>query len=116
MSEVLKPIQNGSGILLFYCPGCDEPHQITIAGPQSWGFNGDYVKPTFTPSYLTWADPNPRAMPEHDPKGKYRNGFRCHSFIIDGSIQYLADSTHSLAGQTVQLRPFDDWKRSENYV
>jgi hypothetical protein len=27
----------------------------------------------------------------------------CHSFVIDGRIQFLSDSTHVLAGQTVDL-------------
>jgi hypothetical protein len=28
---------------------------------------------------------------------------RCHSFVTDGRIQFLSDSTHALAGQTVDL-------------
>ena len=93
--------------VFFWCPGCDEAHQVIILGDKAWGFNNDYDKPTFTPSYLTWADPNPKAEPEHDPDGKYRNGFRCHSFINDGMIQYLDDCTHALANQTVVL---PEWK------
>ena len=27
----------------------------------------------------------------------------CHSFVTDGRIQFLADCTHPLAGQTVDL-------------
>lgn len=87
----------------FWCPGCDEAHQIHYAGDKAWEFNDDFEQPTFNPSYLTWADPNPRAEAEHDPKGKYRNGFRCHSYITDGKIAYLSDCTHKLANQTVQL-------------
>lgn len=30
----------------------------------------------------------------------------CHSFVTDGNIQFLSDCTHSLAGQTVPLKPF----------
>jgi hypothetical protein len=86
----------------FWCPGCRERHQIDT---EKWGFNGDYAKPTFTPSYLTWLDPNPNVKPENDPTGKYRNGMRCHSFIIDGEIQFLNDCTHKLAGKTVKLKP-----------
>jgi hypothetical protein len=87
----------------FWCPGCDEAHQIIYAGPKAWGFNGDWDKPTFTPSYLTWHDPNPEADPKYDSKGKFRNGFRCHSFITDGNIAFLGDCTHALANQTVAL-------------
>jgi hypothetical protein len=28
---------------------------------------------------------------------------RCHSFLVDGQIQFLGDCTHALAGQTVPL-------------
>lgn len=92
----------------FWCPGCDEPHQVTIAGAAPWGFNGDYDQPTFTPSYLTWSDPKPNIDPEYDPTGKYRNGFRCHSYIKDGSIEFLTDCTHTLAGKTVELREWGE--------
>jgi hypothetical protein len=89
----------------FWCPGCDEAHQIHYAGEKAWGFNNDWDKPTFTPSYLTWADPNPKALP--DPQfQKYRDGFRCHSYITNGQIAFLGDCTHALADQTVDLPPW----------
>lgn len=90
----------GGTTVVFWCPGCDEAHQIDI---EKWDFNGNYDKPTFSPSYLTWNDPNPKADPKHDPTGKYRNGSRCHSFIKDGQIEFLSDSTHNLAGTTVAI-------------
>lgn len=88
--------------VFFWCPGCDESHQVIIAGPKAWNFNGDYEKPTFTPSYLINIKANPAANPKFR-KGKYLTGFCCHSFVTDGKIAYLADSTHALAGQTVPL-------------
>lgn len=82
----------------FTCPGCEEAHAID----QRWQFNGDFERPTFSPSFLTWNDPSP------DPKpGKFRDGWRCHSFITDGQIAFCSDSTHALAGQTVPMVPFD---------
>lgn len=98
--SVLRKIE-GSDRVVFWCPGCKEDHQIDTA---HWGFNGDHDKPTFSPSYLTWLDPNPNADPQHDPDGKFRNGFRCHSYIKEGMIQFLDDCTHALAGQTVALQ------------
>lgn len=89
-----------STMVVFDCPGCEMSHQIDTA---RWEFNGDYEKPTFSPSYLTWVDVNPKAMAEYDPKRKYRDGFRCHSFIKEGRIEFLSDCTHKLAGQTVDL-------------
>lgn len=71
---------------LFRCPGCEEFH--TFDG--NWAFNGDMDRPTFTPSLIvTWTD------------------HRCHSFVTDGRIQFLADCTHSLKGQTVDLPDMD---------
>lgn len=101
MGNVLNPVEGGG--FTFWCLGCEEEHQINT-GKDRWEFNGDLEKPTFTPSYLTWLDPNPEADPKFDTKGKYRNGFRCHSYITDGKIQYLEDCTHKLAGQTVEMK------------
>jgi len=98
--------QIADGVVFFWCPGCDDNHQVIIEGDKAWGFNGDYDKPTFTPSYLTWVEPNPHANPRYK-KGKYLHGFRCHSFITDGNIQFLDDCTHKLKGQTVEL---PEWK------
>lgn len=72
-----------SNMLLFYCPACKEHHGVN----SSWNFNGDYDKPTFSPSILvTWGDDR-----------------RCHSFVRDGKIQFLSDCTHELAGETVEM-------------
>jgi hypothetical protein len=77
----------------FLCPGCKYGHEIRVnSGPQDghrWGWNGDLVRPTFTPSIL------------HRAGG----AIVCHSFVADGNIQFLADCTHELAGKTVPLVP-----------
>ena len=80
-----------------WCPGCDEVHTIRGRGPSPcWTFNGDMVKPTFSPSLLTgWND-----FKEH----------RCHSFIKEGMIQFLSDCHHELKGQTVPLPPKSEWR------
>lgn len=94
---VLRTGQGGR--LFFHCPGCDMAHAVTVgegAGPR-WGFNGDYERPTFSPSVLVtypWGDP---------PVEK-----RCHSFVREGRIEFLSDCTHNLAGQTVALEPDRD--------
>lgn len=75
------------GQLLFWCRGCEMHHGVYVSGSGHpvWGFNGDYRAPSFTPSILV-----------HRP-------IRCHSFVREGWIQYLPDSTHAFAGQTVPL-------------
>lgn len=84
----------------FWCPGCKESHHVNV---NVWTWNGSIDAPTFDPSFLTWADPNPNALPEYP---KYRNGFRCHSFIREGKIEFLTDCTHKLAGRTVTLENY----------
>lgn len=91
------------GYLLFWCPGCDGAHGLRVStdpapGPR-WGFNGDYDRPTFTPSVLVRYDGADVGMPDAPPAV-------CHSFVTDGQIQFLGDCTHALAGQTVPLPAF----------
>jgi hypothetical protein len=57
-----------------------------------WSFNGDGDRPSFTPSMNIGVGPFPDGRIE-----------RCHYFVTDGQIQYCADSTHAMAGQTVEL-------------
>jgi hypothetical protein len=86
----------GDGILCFECPGCKFGHAVHTEKPNEsgakWTWNGSWDAPTFSPSVFS----NPQSLGEY-PK--------CHSFIRDGKIQFLSDSTHALAGQTVEL-PF----------
>lgn len=96
-----------SSTLLFWCLGCKEVHQIDT---DRWEFDGNFESPTFSPSYKTWRDPNPKADPAHDPDRKYRDGFLCHSFIKAGMIEYLSDCTHALAGQTVAMLSVEDMR------
>lgn len=90
----------------FMCPGCEDRHSIRVRegedGPRpSWTFNGDLERPTFTPSILvTYNGPDAGQVDE--------DGFRappavCHSYVTDGSIRFLDDCTHPLAGQVVPL-------------
>ena len=83
--------KNNIDALRFFCPGCQEHHLVTINGPNSrgacWDFNGNYEKPTLHPSVMVSSVTK----------------VVCHSFVTDGRIQFLGDSLHALAGQTVEL-------------
>lgn len=89
-----KENAGGPAHYFFECPGCGCLHSIITPG---WSFNGDIDKPTVSPSILV--NGNPAA---HNPTAK-----RCHSFVRDGKIQFLADCEHELAGQTVDLPDID---------
>lgn len=69
---------------LFWCPGCDEVHQVS----DRWDIDTD--RNTIAPSILV------SGVNEHGPT-------ICHSFVREGRIEYLGDCTHSMAGQTVDL-------------
>ncbi|WP_250865675.1 DUF6527 family protein [Caballeronia sp. INSB1] len=85
-----------NGGALFNCPGCGMLHVVYLKteGRPRWSFNGDIDKPTFSPSIKVWWTETPRTDPVEQV---------CHSFVIDGQIQFCGDSTHELAGQTVDL-------------
>ena len=94
---------------LFRCPGCATlPYNSGLhfvrtvkdakdPGAPVWGFNGNVLEPTFTPSILV------NGRPESVAAGLPR----CHSFVNSGMIQYLGDCDHPLKGQTVKLPPWD---------
>ncbi|RVK96164.1 ammonia monooxygenase [Sinorhizobium meliloti] len=96
LSKKLRSVEGGR--LMFWCPGCDGAHQVGVGdgpGPR-WGYNGNPDAPTFTPSILV--------------EGSMRKGpIRCHSFVTEGRIQFLADCNHALAGQTVEI---PDWEEA----
>ena len=77
------------GRVAFWCPGCEVVHMVTT--PKLWSFNDDTNRPTLNPSILV--------------RGGSAQSV-CHSFVEDGHIRYLNDSTHRLSGQTVSL---PDW-------
>jgi hypothetical protein len=102
------------GMLSFWCKGCNCYHAIPIDSNKthSWTFNGNYDKPTISPSILVKTG---RYRSEHtgdcwctyyqkhpDEEQDFKCSV-CHSFITDGKIQYLSDCTHNLVGQTIEL-------------
>lgn len=89
-----------------WCPGCEQMHPL----PDSWTFNGDVNKPTFTPSFKQsgykrimtedghwtgqwgWSDELDGPVP-----------FICHYILTAGILNFCADCSHKLAGQKVPL-------------
>lgn len=103
------------GHVAFWCPGCDEVHQVGVEAPAHviWGFNGNGDAPTFTPSILVrtghFVQPNGKHCDKSGDPGWPCNCSCCHSFVTDGRIQFLSDCTHDLAGQTVDLPDWPGW-------
>ena len=81
--------------LMFWCKGCNMFHSVNLDvnnSPIIWDFDGNYEKPTITPSILV-----------EYTYGPERKNVVCHSFITNGMIQYLQDCTHEFAGETLPL-------------
>lgn len=95
--------------------------QIGAGSGPRWGFNGDEAKPTFSPSLLVRSghfardDQRPgECYCDAEERGVDAGSFSCsicHSFVRDGMIEFLGDSTHDLAGQTVALPEYPpEWE------
>ena len=87
--------EDGSLSVSLMCPACERVHTLRAqdSGVMSdvdgvWYWNLSYDNPTFYPS-LIFED---------------KHGI-CHSWIEDGSMVYLTDSTaHKLGGLTLSIR------------
>lgn len=102
MGAPSKIIEDAAGSLLFVCPGCGYRHRIPVGKMHipRWNWNGDLGRPTVRPNVMVTYQEN------HDEPKWYkwwRKKRRCNFFVTDGRIQFLVDSTHALAGQTVDL-------------
>lgn len=94
MAKLHRPV---AGLRMFFCPGCQEAHGISVQElgntyPNPWEWNGSEDRPTFSPSILANG-----STPEK----------RCHSFVKDGMIQFLDDCWHALKGHTVEIPEWD---------
>lgn len=87
--HLVGPDGHGNTLYVFHCPGCAYGHAIPVP---RWTWNESLDEPTFSPSILV---------------NKFAPGARCHSHVIEGRVQFLADCFHALAGHTVELPDWD---------
>lgn len=66
----------------------------TRAGTHCWSWNGSTSAPTLHPSILSETQVR---------DGLAVKGIRCHTWITDGRVTFLSDTTHELSGQTLDL-------------
>jgi Family of unknown function (DUF6527) len=94
MRKILKEVKSGNKqLLVFYCLGCRRYHSINVNSQTeaSWQFNGDFVKPSISPSILI-KDMNENII--------------CHSNIKEGMITYEEKGIHDLIGMTLPMSEF----------
>lgn len=96
LQELNDPDDNLAAYM-FWCPGCKTHHSFALG---RWEFNGNFQKPTFSPSLLI-------TMPS-DPS------YRCHLFVRDGKIEFCSDSNHEFSGKTIDMQSVDIDERYVN--
>lgn len=104
---LIRQWPDGNGMATYWCPGCTNAHSISYGGSETWTWDGDTARPTFAPSVLvsshkTLIDPDLKGDALTAPEN-ITDTPQCHSFVRGGRIEYLSDSTHPLAGQTVDM-------------
>lgn len=105
MSRVSAVLRRGEGRYFHWCPACLEMHPL----PDSWTFDGNLERPTFTPSFKHSGHQLERG-PDGTWTGEWvRDGSGapipsvCHYVLTAGVLHFQADCTHALAGQAVPL-------------
>lgn len=86
MGQVSRKLRRSKTAYHWHCPACDEMHPL----PDDWEFDGNLDSPTFKPSF------------RHDWSGSRRQKI-CHYIVTAGRVAYCSDSTHALAGQTIDM-------------
>jgi hypothetical protein len=104
MSQSSRYLHREQGRYQHWCPACEEMHHL----PDSWSFNGNVDKPTFTPSFLN------RGLRRTFVNGQWVGDwirdsdgnpipFICHYILTDGTLNYCGDCTHAMAGKSMPL-------------
>lgn len=84
---------------------CPAMGHIIIPSDGRWTFNGNYERPSFSPSINeTIGSPGSTLDDLRNGKVHARN----HVVITDGVLHYCGDCTHTLAGQSVEIPPLSD--------
>lgn len=103
MNPRVRKTTNG---VSFRCPGCGDVHVVPTGGG-GWGWNGSLSSPSLSPSISVTSGHYASHWKPGDEcwcgKNYHFECYRCHSVVTDGKIAFCADSTHALAGQTVDL-------------
>lgn len=95
------------------CPACECLHHIQTDKSENpcWDFNGDLDAPTVSPSVrvggtIPITDEEHKKIMSGEPFEP--KSLVCHFFIRNGQIEFCSDSTHKLAGKTVEI---PDWNK-----
>jgi hypothetical protein len=101
----------------FWCPGCKTLHIFD----ERWKMDpkSTFEKPTFAPSLVTSKGHHVAGAPKRPDgkcgrcedakeRGKPTICGRCHLWVRNGEIEFLADCTHELRGTKVAMTVHDE--------
>lgn len=114
LSPILRGAWNGE-VVQFWCPACDDDHNVRVLPPNNWLWDGNVDAPTFYPSVKTeflklCKDAEGRWTGNWVMKDSNPVPMICHSFVENGMIRFLGDCTHEYANQTL---PLEIWYTEE---
>ena len=96
----------GKGIIVIKCPA-NHFHYIyteTLNRQRhKWKFNGDFEKPTFSPSINERTGYFVDKKCKGDDKWLKENSYHCHFIVTNGMIHFCGDCSHDLKNQTLPL-------------
>lgn len=102
----LHTVASEPGMLIFQCPACGTCHYALVAGATRpgprWTWNGSMDRPTFNPSIKVGGVKNPWG-PDVNGQPFDSTPHICHFMVQDGIIHYCMDSTHKMAGLSVEI-------------
>lgn len=110
---IIKEVDLGLDTLgvRWWCPGCGDHHVVPYTGENAWDWNQSLTEPTLNPSILVLS--RNKLINEDLPSDKLLSASnitttpQCHSFMKDGNLIFLGDSTHYLAGKSVEMVNID---------
>jgi hypothetical protein len=104
MSQVSVTLRRITGGYAHWCPGCEEVHKL----PDSWRFDGNLEKPTFTPSFKH--EGIQRVFVNGEWTGEWKRDAKgntipyiCHYILTAGVLNFCGDCSHALVGKSVPL-------------
>lgn len=104
MGQVSSTLRRCKGGYSHWCPGCEQMHIL----PDSWTFDGNLEKPTFSPSFKHSGILRPFVVGEWVGEWvRDENGntipFVCHYILTAGVLNFCGDCTHALVGKSIPL-------------
>jgi hypothetical protein len=112
-----KAALSSEGFVKYWCPGCVCMHVVPFKLAETnsdvaWIFNNDFDKPTLIPSVLVYSYKtliNSDLPSEELTKPENITVTpQCHSFVTNGQIKYLMDSTHRYSGMLVDMLDLEE--------